>query len=446
MSQDSTHRISVVLTNQTDTLLKISTEAFLLHPGPLAKLALVYSNSNDMPGPDTLVYPDGAVNIYARGYDQWGNLLGIIQSNWTQSGTLHPLAPPTTNQINVYYDASNSMNNEAGWIKASAPGAISGDTVSDSAQIIIIGRGANLSSAITKDINGNGYLDQIWLTFDKSVSASLNSNIPTTNVSVAYTDPATSAVTTLIVDSIQPVNIVNDTSSSFIVHLHDNVNAQNGILERSNAIPQTSWCPLISISGINGANTITNQRCQDGAGPVIWSVVLTRNSATDRSEDFITVTFSEPIQTSSGDAVSMLYSFPPGLVFSTWKKQGNILELDTSLLACNTEIAGDPCIASFYKIVNTNTVQFCMTNKNEIDSLDYFNIRIPSEMTDQATSANLPVANNQRVKVEVLDLYPPQSNTKSGCGCGSGTGLAFIPPIGFKAKSWWSRKRKGRRR
>jgi len=24
-----------------------------------------------MPGPVTLVYPDGAVNIYARGYDRW---------------------------------------------------------------------------------------------------------------------------------------------------------------------------------------------------------------------------------------------------------------------------------------------------------------------------------------------------------------------------------------
>jgi len=37
------------------------------------------------------------------------------------------------------------------------------------------------------------------------------------------------------------------------------------------------------------------------------------------------------------------------------------------------------------------------------------------------------------------------ADNKPGCGCGSGTGLAFIPPLGFKAKSWWNRKRKGRR-
>jgi len=36
------------------------------------------------------------------------------------------------------------------------------------------------------------------------------------------------------------------------------------------------------------------------------------------------------------------------------------------------------------------------------------------------------------------------AGNKPGCGCGSGTGLAFIPPLGFKAKSWWNRKRKGR--
>ena len=36
------------------------------------------------------------------------------------------------------------------------------------------------------------------------------------------------------------------------------------------------------------------------------------------------------------------------------------------------------------------------------------------------------------------------ADNKPGCGCGSGTGLAFIPPLGFKAKSWWNRKRKGR--
>jgi hypothetical protein len=44
----------------------------------------------------------------------------------------------------------------------------------------------------------------------------------------------------------------------------------------------------------------------------------------------------------------------------------------------------------------------------------------------------------------MMNLYPPQSDNKPGCGCGSGTGLAFIPPLGFKAKSWWSRKKKGK--
>ena len=150
MSLDSTHQISVVLTNQTDTLLKISTDPFHLYPGPTISFKLEYSNGNSILGPDTLYYPDGAVNIYARGYDQCENFIGPIRCSWTQSGTLHPLTPPTTNQVNVYYDASNSMNNEAGWIKAYAPSGISGDTVSDSVQIIIL-RSANLIKSVHKN-------------------------------------------------------------------------------------------------------------------------------------------------------------------------------------------------------------------------------------------------------------------------------------------------------
>jgi hypothetical protein len=105
-----------------------------------------------MPGPVTLVYPDGAVNIYARGYDRWGNLIGLIRCIWTKTGTLPSFTPPTTNQVNVYIDASNAIIDEAGWVKASAPSGISGATVSDSVQIIIIARKANLIRSVHKNI------------------------------------------------------------------------------------------------------------------------------------------------------------------------------------------------------------------------------------------------------------------------------------------------------
>ena len=153
MSLDSTHRITLMLTNQSGTLLKISTIPFHLYPKTTTSFKLVCSNGKPIQGPDTLYYPDGAVNIYARGYDQEGNLIGLIRCSWTKTGTLPSFTPPTTNQVNVYIDASNAVIDEAGWVKASAPsGAVSGDTVSDSVQIIIIARKANLIRSVHKNI------------------------------------------------------------------------------------------------------------------------------------------------------------------------------------------------------------------------------------------------------------------------------------------------------
>ncbi len=405
---DSTHKISLMLNNNL-TILTASTDPFHVYPGPLASIALQYSNGTDMPGPDTLLYPDGAVNIYARGYDQWGNLIGPIRSSWTQDGTLHALTPPTTNQYNVYYDASNSVLNENGWITATAPSGVTpGAFVYDSVQVIIIPSEAKLSSAVTKDVNGNGYLDQIVVTLNKAVSASLNSNIPATNVSVVYTDPTSGAVTNFIVQSITPVNIVNDTTSTFIVYLQDNVKASNGILEPANAIPETSWRPLISISGIDGALAITNQKCQDGAAPVIWRVVVTRNDASDRTKDVVTVTFSEPIATIQGNEF-LINSASPSLVFYTWKDTAGILVPDTILLAC-INYPKYPCINGFSKIIDASTVQFTMSNNMTIFDYNYFNIRIPPQIGDQANTAgagNLPDSNNQRVQAQINGVVAP---------------------------------------
>jgi len=46
-----------------------------------------------------------------------GNLIGLIRCIWTKTGTLPSFTPPTTNQVNVYIDASNAIIDEAGWSK-----------------------------------------------------------------------------------------------------------------------------------------------------------------------------------------------------------------------------------------------------------------------------------------------------------------------------------------
>jgi hypothetical protein len=408
VSLDSTHQISLLL-NNTITNLTASTDHFHVYPGPLDSLSLEYSNGTPMPGPVTLNYPDEAVNIYARGYDQYGNLIGPIRSNWTKTGSLHDLTPPTTNQVNIYIDASSAVLDENGIVTATAPsGVIAGAFVSDSVQVILVPRKANLSSApLTKDINGNGFLDQIWLFFDKPIPVSDTANITVRNITPAMS---------FIVDSLRPMVPGTDSSSTFIIYLRDSVDASNGILEPLNALPETSWRPMVTISGLKGANDVSGQtgQCKDGAGPVIWSVTLTRG--TDRTKDVAQVVFSEPIQTSAGNAITMLLSsssnIPPSLVFSTWKNDGVSLVADTNLLACNTLPSGTFCISLFSKIVDPNnptTVEFNSLNLRTIFGYDYFSIRMlpGSQVADKATPANLPNLNNQKVKVVVIGVVTP---------------------------------------
>jgi hypothetical protein len=360
----------------------------------LDSLSLEYSNGKPMPGPETLRYPDGAVNIYARGYDHYGNLIGNIRSLWSKTGSLPSFIPPTTNQVNVYIDASNAILDENGMVTATAPsGVIAGAFVSDSVQVIIKPRGANLAeSPLTRDLSGNGYLDQILLKFDKPIPLSYTANIIVRDVEHNYT---------FSVDSLRPVSTASDSTSSYIIYLHDIDSVQNGILEPSNAVPQTSWRPLVSLSGMNGVTDFNGQKCKDGAGPVIWSVVIEKTN--ERSRDVVTVTFSEPIQASSGNDFSI--NIAPNLVFNTWKKDGGVLIPDTNLLACDKTL--NLCISGFYKIVDPSTVQFNMLNQKTLFDYDYFSIKMPGQVADKANPANPPNANNQRVKVFVKGVVTP---------------------------------------
>lgn len=407
-SLDTNQKISLLLNNQTINLPIASTTPFHVYPGPLDSLALEDALQTPMPGPDTLnVASNNTLSIYSWGYDHYGNLIGKISSSWSETGNLIPLPSPTTNISSTFIDASSVILNENGIVTAQAPSGTKPDSmVSASLQLYIFATGANLSSAVTKDLNGNGILDQIWVTLNKPVSdtATANLQIPASNVSVVYTDPNTSAKTSLLVDSIKPVKAVNDamdTTSSFIIYLHDVYASQNGILEPASAVPQTAWKPLVSIAGIVGANPISNKQCKDGAGPVVWSVTVNKSNPYNRSTDLVTVTFSEPIQDTDGTDFSI--NNVPGLVFNVWKKTDNGLVLDTTVLACDSSL----CINGFIKpaVTNPSIVQFTMGNGRTVFDYDYFNIRVPFKVTDKASSAgpgNFPDTNNQRVLAQII--------------------------------------------
>jgi hypothetical protein len=436
---------------------------------------------------------------------------------------------------------------------------------------------AMLTQAVTDDANGNGYLDRIILHFDQEVTFPISDDAK--NLAGIKFNSFTFSV-----DSISGASNRSTTDSVFIMYLH----------ELENNIPQTAWTPIISITGITGIAPITNLRCVDGAGPVIWSVVKEIDTLENRSDDKVTVTLSERILSSDGSSFGLMHE--PAQIFNAWKRAAS------STMVRDTGMLGG--IRAFYSTDNDSAVSFYMKNGNDLSRSYLLSIKTDPSLIIDWLTGNAPSNNNQIVQVKLsvsdmattgikiggnnnittsreimnigrpgaiiipsslhvqpgvfqaqhspyacdwvkhdgagcliripilvpadslqkvtldigiydqngnliqqgmntdvlasitsndlptcflLDIYwngydnagKPMSTTedqidvkvtlnysdpnikemvfksnssitpgspshKSGCGCGSGTGLAFIPPIGFKVRSWWQRKKKNK--
>lgn len=295
---DTLHQLVVNLNGVTAT-----TGPFKLLPGDLYSLELENAAGVHLTGTDTLLYPDGHITIYSIGYDRFGNEIGRENSNWSVDGTLHGL---TQNSMisQIYYDASNSTTSESGVVTARAPRFLNGvfqDSLAvDSLGIAIIGPPSSLDSAVTRDVNGDGYLDEIELYFNKPVT--FPAGMSGANFSIIYNG------VTFNVDSIGGMGPNGETNTHFVVYLQEDSTAQ----------PQTEWRPLVSITGIQGSNDIKNITAKDGAGPVIWTVTKTINNPEDRTQDVVTVTFSEPIVGPKGSPFAWS-TLEPSLVLTVYR-------------------------------------------------------------------------------------------------------------------------------
>jgi fibro-slime domain-containing protein len=370
---DTLHSLSVNLNGIT-----ASTGSFKLLPGDLYLLHLENASGTHLTTPDTLVYPDGHSTILSVGYDKFGNKIGRVNSNWSVDQTLHPLTQSSM-VSQIYYDASNSTSNEAGEVTARAARFINGvfqDSMAvDSLGIVIIGSPSSLDSAVTRDVNGNGYLDEVELYFNKSVTLSAAGS----NYSVVYNG------TTFPIDSIAGAGTTGLTGTHFIVYLH----------EVQDNKPQTAWLPTISIAGIQGTSNITNFKTKDGAGPVIWSVTKVIHSADQRTSDEIDVTFSEPITGAGGNAF-VPSKVAPSAILTVYKDSLGVwvaipLELDS--------------IASFVGFKGDSTLEFVMSNGHDISVNDGMNINFGTGQIFDIRG-NAPVLNNQIVPVKVVGVPP----------------------------------------
>jgi fibro-slime domain-containing protein len=372
---DTLHQLSVNLKGVTAT-----TDAFKLLPGDLASLQLQNAVGTHLIGTDTLLYPDGHVTIYSVGYDRFGNERGRELANWGVNQTLHPLTQDSMIS-QIYYDASTSTSDESGTVRARAARFLNGvfqdSLAADSLGMVIIGPPSSLDSAVTRDVNGDGYLDEIELYFNKQVTI-----LPGT----AFTITANGV--TFPVDSVGGVGATGKTGTHFIAYLHQQPTTQ----------PQTAWRPLVSISGIQGTPDISKYMSKDGAGPVIWSVTKTINNPENRVQDVVVVTFSEPITGPGGTPFSWA-KVKPSDVFTVYKLKPDGT-YDTIPLALDS-------IMSFAELVNDSTLKFTMANGVDITANDYMNIKaITGQVYD--SKGNAPVSDNRKAPVKVVGALPPR--------------------------------------
>ena len=352
--------------------LTSATETFNLLPGALHTVALQDNAGNDIGDTITLRSPSGSKVIVCVGFDAYGNKVGSENGTWTATGSLHAI----TNNANVsriYYDAANARSGEQGFISATAQDTVGG-IHRDSVYVRILGPSPKLVSASTRDASGDGYLDEIVLVFSAKV-----------------TFPAAAGMTvsfsgiTFPVDSIRGMHA--DSDSVFIAYLAEQITAE----------PQTAWRPLVSVHGVPNVNDVDSMTCADGAGPVVWSVVKSIGSIGDRKQDLVTVEFSEPVHTAGGNALPL--SLAPSKIFDAWVVTGNG---DTVLV--DGMLTGIPYL---FKIVDASTIQFYMTNGNDLNDRNLLSLRADTPGVADATQwNNLPVPGNRRAPVKVETSQP----------------------------------------
>jgi fibro-slime domain-containing protein len=352
--------------------LTSATQTFTLLPAALHLIALQDNQGRDIGDTISLHYPGDSRVIVSVGFDVYGNKIGPASGTWSTTGSLHQIAA-NTNVSRIYYESSNVKADEQGMIIAVASDT-TGGVHRDGVYVRIKGPAARLVSASTRDVSGNGYLDEIVLVFSKKVTIPSSAAITVSYGGTAFT-----------IDSISRPPA--DSDSVFTVYL----------AEQKTADPQSAWRPLVTVSGIPGMDASDSLTCADGAGPVVWSVVKTITSIGDRTQDLVTVEFSEPLQSVNGNALSA--SLMPSQIFDVWTVAGS----GDTVLAGNA-LTGIPSLS---RIVDSKTIQFYMSNGTDLTDKNLLSLRADTPgVADASQWANVPIKGNQRVAVKIKTAFP----------------------------------------
>ncbi len=361
-SEDELHQITVRINDS----LSAQTERFRLYPGPLAQLRLETPAGADAPGPTTLRYPDDVLNLVAAGYDAYDNRIGPAPSDWSATESLH--APETDSAVQLYYTTEMVEAGEHGEIVAAA---VVNPAARDSIEVTIIGPKASLTAAITRDLNGDGYLDAVELRLNKPVRIDPDSAVGL--VSVVHQ----SATFTPL--EIEPANRTEGEDSVFIVSLR----------QEENGIPQTAWLPRVSLRSFHEIENTDAVRCADGAGPVIWNAAKQVSSAENRTRDRVTVSFSEPIASPQGNPFQQ--DNAPALTLAAWRATDSEFILETLMLEDIERFAE----------VDDRELVFYMENGRDLSADHFLNIRVAPPLLADRAGLNEPHEDNRKARVVI---------------------------------------------
>jgi fibro-slime domain-containing protein len=373
---DSSHQITVDLGG-----LKGTTTPFVLLPGPLSAIVL---ERGGKPIGDTLklTYLDENIEITAVGYDKFGNKIkDAVTSNWTIDPTLPPINRPN-NVSRIYYNATSAINNATGILKATS---ITNPLINGNVVVAVTAPMVSIKNALTRDLNGNGLLDAIDVTFSKTVT--IPKGFLFNNIFIRKDDG-----TIFVIDSIfSPTGSTTDSVWRF------------SFKEIKPDQPQTNWLPIISFDQSSALQiaAATDVIAKDGAGPVIFSVTKEIKDIDDRSKDIVTIKFSEPIvRTSDGQLLSIADT--ASKIFYVWEldSKGKYVKVDSLLTGINNlrGINNDGSI-----------ITFTTSNGADLSSKHFISINdsIPKvKDTSSIVNGNIPVKGNVKVNVLIINNLP----------------------------------------
>ncbi|MCX7726819.1 MAG: fibro-slime domain-containing protein, partial [Chitinispirillaceae bacterium] len=396
-SPDSLHYITVNLGSN----LKASSERFKLIPSFLDSLAI--EDDRYVPIPPQVLSMSGtkSVTMFSDGYDQYGNRIGFIPTTkWNTDGTLTPRQDVGEQ---FYITAEGVMKDMAGNVCASEYRPTDSSLIKACVPVTIIAPKKVVSSAITRDLDGNGFLDAIEITFDRPVESSKISVSNFLNISYGNV-------------KFTPTQLIQKDSVTYYLILQENQN---------NGTPQTSWNLYFDISGSQAVEDTLRVLTTDGAGPVISKVVR------DVSTNQVTVFLSERVRKTNKSGV--LVSDTPSLAFNVYIK--NIDGTYDTLHLLDS-------IYNFSKVSDSILI-FYLPEKVDLTSFHYMNLDAAPPLLQDRFSNN-PHIDNIKRKVDLVgqisSIQIAPNPTRAS--------FSHTPPGSFTLKSsndhWvWAGKKEG---